>query len=57
MNNRVLVALVFIGLVVVFALAAKSIRPTALDVLKQLVASKLGIVLVIYLATITSCPT
>jgi hypothetical protein len=54
MNNRELVSLIFIGLVVVFALVAKSVRPAALDVLKQLVVSKLGIVLGIYLAIISA---
>jgi hypothetical protein len=54
MNNRELVSLLFIGFVVVFAFAAKSIRPTALDVLRQLLASKLAIFLGIYLGTITA---
>jgi hypothetical protein len=51
MNNRELVALVYIGLFVTIVLAMRSVRPALLEVLKLLILSKIGITLVIYVAT------
>src|SRR5688500_18629856 len=52
MNNRELVALVYLGLFFILALAIKNVRPALFEVLKLLVTSKLGIMLGVYLATI-----
>ena len=51
MNNRELVALVYIGLAVTIVMAIRSVRPAFLEVLKLLMLSKIGITLAIYLAT------
>jgi hypothetical protein len=52
MNNRELVALVYLGLFFILVIALKNVRPSLVEVLKLLVTSKIGVMLGLYLATI-----